>query len=88
MIVAASMLPAAAGADTAEGTVTANACVALPPAFVAVTVSVALPAVTAVTVTLAPATSTVATALSEDCAAYINPSPAKYTEASSTCVLP
>ena len=56
---------------------TANDCSALPPVFVAVTVTVALPAATAVTVTAAPFTSTVATSLSEDSAPYVTPSPAK-----------
>ena len=58
-------------------TVTAKLCPALPPAFVAVTVTVALPRATAVTVTTAPSTSTVATAASEDCAAYASPAPLK-----------
>ena len=48
VIVAASMLPTTVGADGT--TVTAKACSALPPAFVAVTVTVALPAATAVSV--------------------------------------
>ena len=47
---------------------TANDCSALPPAFVAVTVTVALPAATAVTVTTAPFTATEATPASEDSA--------------------
>ena len=63
VIVAASMLPTAAGAG--GSTVTANDCSALPPAFAAVTVTVALPAATAVTVTAAPSTATDATWLSE-----------------------
>ena len=75
VIVAASMLPTEAGAGGT--TVTANSCSALPPAFVAVTVTVALPAATAVTVTAAPSTATVATPGSEDSAAYVTPSPAK-----------
>ena len=86
MIVAAAMPPTVAGAGGT--TVTANACVALPPAFVAVTVSVDSPAATAVTVTLAPAIVTVATAMSEDSAVYVSPAPAKWSEASSTCVPP
>ena len=73
--VAAAMLPTVAGAGGT--TVTAKACSALPPAFVAVTVIVALPAATAVTVTTAPSTATVATSMSEDSAAYIAPSPSK-----------
>ena len=73
--VAASMLPTAAG--TGDTTVTAKACSALPPAFVAVTVIVALPAAPAVTVTTAPSTPTVATPGSEDSAVYVSPSPAK-----------
>ena len=52
LIVAASMLPTAAGAG--GSTVTAKDCSALPAVFVAVTVTVALPAPTAVTVTAAP----------------------------------
>ena len=48
VIVAALMLPTAVGAGGT--TVTAKACSALPPAFVAVTVTVALPAATAVSV--------------------------------------
>ena len=75
VIVAASMLPTAAGADGT--TVTAKGCSALPPAFVAVTVTVALPAATAVTVTTAPSTATVATPGSEDSAVYVTPSPSK-----------
>ena len=66
------MLPAAGGR-----TVTAKDCSALPPAFVAVTVTVALPAATAVTVTVAPSTATVATAASEDSAPYASPAPSK-----------
>ena len=58
-------------------TVTAKDCSALPPAFVAVTVTVALPTATAVTVTTAPSTATVATAASEDSAVYVTPSPSK-----------
>ena len=56
---------------------TANDCSALPPAFVAVTVTVALPAATAVTVTAAPFTATEATPASEDAAPYVTPSPLK-----------
>ena len=67
LIVVASMLPTAVGAD--GSTVTANDCSALPPVFVAVTVTVALPAPTAVTVTAAPSTATEATPASEDPAA-------------------
>ena len=69
------MLPTVAGAG--GSTVTAKDCSALPPEFVAVTVTVALPAATAVTVTAAPLTSTEATSLSEDAAPYVTPSPAK-----------
>ena len=69
------MLPTAVGAGGT--TVTAKACSALPPAFVAVTVTVALPTATAVTVTVAPSTATVATPGSEDSAVYVTPSPAK-----------
>ena len=69
LIVAASMLPTAAGAGGTGGTtVTAKDCSALPAVFVAVTVTVALPAPTAVTVTAAPLTSTAATPSSEDSA--------------------
>ena len=72
--VAASMLPTAVGSGGAGGrTVTAKACSALPPAFVAVTVTVALPVATAVTVTTAPSTATVATSVSEDSAVYVAP---------------
>ena len=56
---------------------TANDCSALPPEFVAVTVTVALPAATAVTVTAAPSTATEATPASEDAAPYVTPSPLK-----------
>ena len=73
--VAAGMAPTAVGAGGA--TVTAKACSALPPAFVAVTVTVALPAATAIKVTTAPSTATVATSGSEDSAAYVIPSPTK-----------
>ena len=73
--VAASMLPTVTGAGGT--TVTPKLCSALPPTFVAVTVTVALPAATAVTVTTAPSTATVATAPSEDAAAYVIPSPSK-----------
>ena len=73
--VTASMLPTAVGADSA--TVTAKDCSALPPAFVAVTVIVALPAAIAVTVTVAPSTATVATPGSKDSAVYVTPSPSK-----------
>ena len=69
------MLPTAAGAG--GSTVTAKDCSALPAVFVAVTVTVALPAPTAVTVTAAPLTSTAATPSSEDSAPYVTPSPAK-----------
>ena len=69
-------------------TVTAKDCSALPPAFVAVTVTVALPAATAVTVTVAPFTSTEATPASEDSAPYVTPSPLKYSEAVTRCVSP
>ena len=59
-------------------TVTANSCSALPPAFVAVTVTVASPAATAVTVIVTPLTATVATSLSEEAAAYTQaPSPSE-----------
>ena len=76
--VAASMLPTAVGSDGARGTtVTAKLCPALPPAFVAVTFTVARPAATAVTVTVAPSTATVATSASEDSAVYVTPSPTK-----------
>ena len=75
VIVAASMLPVAVGAG--GSTVTANDCSALPPEFVAVTVTVALPAATALTVTPAPSTATEATSLSEDSAPYVTPSPSK-----------
>ena len=47
---------------------TAKGCSALPPAFVAVTVTVAAPGSAARTVTVAPSTVTVATAASEDSA--------------------
>ena len=60
------MLPTAASAG--GSTVTAKDCSALPPAFVAVTVTVALPTATAVTVTSAPSTATEATPASEDAA--------------------
>ena len=73
--VTASMLPTVAGAGGT--TVTANACSSLPPAFAAVTVTVALPTATAVTVTAAPSTSTVATPMSEDSAPCVTPSPLK-----------
>ena len=56
---------------------TSKLCSALPPEFVAVTVTVALPVATAVTVTAAPSTSTAATPGSEDSAVYIAPSPSK-----------
>ena len=56
---------------------TAKLCSALPPAFVAFTVTVASPAKTAVTVTVIPLTATVATSLSEEAAAYVTPSPLK-----------
>ena len=82
--VTASMAPTAAGADGV--TVTVKLCPALPPAFVAVTVTVASPAATAVTVTLAPSTATVATAVSDDSAVYVTPSPSKRSEASSVWV--
>ena len=75
LIVAALMLPRAAGAG--GSTATAKLCSALPPAFVAVTVIVALPAATAVTVTVAPSTATVATSGSEDSAVCVTPSPSK-----------
>ena len=75
LIVAASMLPTVAGAG--GSTVTKKDCSALPPEFVAVTVTVALPAATAVAVTNAPSTATEATPASEDPAAYVAPSPAK-----------
>ena len=75
LIVAASMLPTVAGADGT--TVTAKDCSALPPAFVAVTVTVVLPAATAVTVTAAPSTATEATPASEDAAPCVTPSPSK-----------
>ena len=65
------MLPVAVGAG--GSTVTAKVCSALPPAFVAVTVTVALPTATAVTVTVAPSTSTAATSLSEDACRVGNP---------------
>ena len=58
-------------------TVTAKRCSALPPTFVAVTVTVALPAATAVTATAAPSTATVATAVSEDATVYAISSPSK-----------
>ena len=81
MCVAPSVSVMAATEPTAVGaggtTVTAKLCSALPPAFVAVTVTVALPAATAVTVTAAPSTATEATAVSEDSAVYIAPSPSK-----------
>ena len=67
---------------------TAKACSALPPAFVAATVIVALPAATPVTVTTAPSTATVATSISEDSAVYVTPSPAKWSEAVTMCVAP
>ena len=67
LIVAASMLPTVAGAG--GSTVTKKDCSALPPEFAAVTVTVALPAASAVTVTAAPFTSTEATPASEDPAA-------------------
>ena len=70
-----SMPPTAVGAGGT--TVTVRRCSALPPAFVAVTVTVALPAATAVTVTAAPSTANVATPGSEDAAAYVIPSPSK-----------
>ena len=69
------MLPTAAGAGGT--TVTPKDCSTLPPAFVAVTVIVALPRATAVAVTTAPSTATVATSMSEDSARYVTPSPAK-----------
>ena len=47
---------------------TAKDCPALPPAFVALSVTVALPAATAVTVTVVPCTATAATAAFEDSA--------------------
>ena len=75
VIVAASMLPTGSGAGGT--TVTSKLCSALPPAFVAVTVTVALPVATAVTVTAAPSTSTVTTSASEDSAVYVAPSPSK-----------
>ena len=76
VIVAASMLPTAAGADGT--TVTAKACSALPPAFVAVTVTSRSPAATAVTVTTAPSTATdCRDTRSEDSAVYVTPSPSK-----------
>ena len=84
--VAASMLPTAAGAGGT--TVTAKACAALPPAFVAVTVIVALPAATAVTTTVAPLTATVATSGSEVSAVYVIPSPLKWSEAVTVWVTP
>ena len=69
------MLPTVAGAGGT--TVTVNPCAALPPPFVAVTVTVALPAAPAVTVTAAPSVATVATPVSEETAAYVTPSPSK-----------
>ena len=69
------MLPTATGAG--GSTVTAKDCSALPPAFVAVTVTVALPAATAVTATAAPSTPTVTTPGSEDSAPYVTSSPPK-----------
>ena len=60
------MLPTATGAG--GSTVTAKDCSALPAEFAAVTVTVALPAATAVTVTTAPFTATEATPASEDSA--------------------
>ena len=73
--VIASMLPTASGAGGT--TVTAKLCSALPPAFVAVTITVAVPTATPVSVTAAPSTSTVATPRSEDSAVYVAPSPSK-----------
>ena len=73
--VAGAMLPPAVGADGT--TVTAKLCSALPPAFVAVTVTVASPTATAVTVTAEPSASTVTTSASEDSAVYVAPSPSK-----------
>ena len=73
--VAGAMLPTASGADGT--TVTAKLCSALPPAFVAVTITVASPAATAVTVTVTPLTATVTTSASEDSAVYVAPSPSK-----------
>ena len=75
VIVAASMLPTASGAGGT--TVTSKLCSALPPEFVAVTITVASPTATAVTATAAPSTSTVATPRSEDSAVYVAPSPSK-----------
>ena len=79
-----------AGGDVGAGgtTFTSKDCSALPPAFVAVTVTVDSPAATAVTVTLVPATSTVATWVSEDSAVYVSPAPAKCAEAVTVCVAP
>ena len=73
--VAASMLPTAVGAGGT--TVTPKDCSTLPPAFVAVTVIVALPRATAVTVTSTPSTAIIATSAFEDSAVYVTPSPAK-----------
>ena len=78
------MLPTVVGAG--GSTVTANDCSALPPEFVAVTVTVALPAATAVTVTAVTVTAARPPPprrrrLSEDSAPYVTPSPSKYSEA-------
>ena len=74
--VAGAMLPTASGAGGT--TVTSKLCSALPPEFVAVTVTVAAPGRRlAVSVTAAPSTSTVATPRSEDSAVYVAPSPSK-----------
>ena len=73
--VAGAMLPTASGAGGT--TVTSKLCSALPPEFVAVTITVAVPTATPVTVTVTPSTATVATAGSEDSAVYVAPSPSK-----------
>ena len=69
------MLPTASGAGGT--TVTAKLWSALPPEFVAVTITVAVPTATPVSVTAASSTSTVATPGSEDSAVYVSPSPLK-----------
>ena len=62
-----SRVPTACGASGLL-TVTSNVCVAVPPLFVAVTVTVVMPTDTGVTVTTDPATATDATPGLDDAA--------------------
>ena len=77
--------PTAAGARLPLDTVTANVCDALRPAgSLAVTRTVAAPTPTAVSVTRAPAASTVATSGADDDTEYVNASPSGSANAADT----